>query len=171
MIKKALVGLTLCGALAGACHASPMTDGEVRLYNFEAGSLPFSPNGIGFAGWAANLPDYLSIEFFDGLNLTGGSLGPSYIMDATAAHLQLAGVLDGVFSMRVTAHGTSAAIGDVGELEVMFQGDYRSAGIRSTAAIDGRTATPTGTVPEPGSLLLVALAGMAFGATRLRKAR
>lgn len=168
MFKQSILGLALGLALAGAAGASPMTDGEVRLLNF---SLSPGPGGtymtLGSFGYGSG---HMMIRFFGGLNLTGIDLGEFKLLDDnTSGWHFLPDVLDGVFSVQVTATNEPSLGDDNGVVTAWIyntQFDELASGA-STVATDARPPAVSG-VPEPGSLLLAATAGLALTALRRR---
>lgn len=181
MIKKSILGMALCAALSSASQAHTFSDGEVHLLNFSA-PLAFAATTIMQSGSTIDYQNgMLSAEFFDDLNLTGRSLGTHSLGSNT--YTSLAELLDGVFSVRLTASGAPRwdTFDTNAIAEFLWQrpgpdrltpGDqFRISGTNAQDLRGADTSPSTGgTVPEPASLLLVSLAGLALGATRRRRA-
>lgn len=169
MLKSSVLVLAIAGAFSGAANASPMTNGEVRLFNVDVVlQVPASYVMLGMISVPPGAS--LTFEFFDGLNLTGSALGSFGPYDS--AWRSLPGLLDGTFSLRATAAVTGQNNPDFDMVPTFLDANYGPlVQAQATTAVDLSASTSSAAaVPEPGSLLLVTLAGLALGATRRRSA-
>lgn len=176
MYKVSMLGLAMCTALAGMANASPMAAGEVRIYNVDVTPLPFVLHS-----WLVrrlNLPGDATIEVFGDLNQSGGTLFTGlysfYGADLIKQVNTNPATLDGRFSLKFSG---TASDGDVGDANGRFEFEFTDRkGINSFRQWITPTVLPpapepsANDVPEPGSMLLVALAGLALGANRRRSA-
>lgn len=174
MIKKISLSLALCGALVGAVLATPMAPGETRYFNFSRAAGGGVGGVVVYPSAAPSAGDTMSFEFFEGLNLTGNSLGV-FTGDQSSHFFASPGFADGQFSLLARQLSGTPSLGDNnGDLVAMWlssAGDYMGT-TGAVAATDDRPAVvtpPTPSVPEPGSLLLASLAGLALMATRGRR--
>lgn len=173
MFKKSMLGLALYSTLATTAQATLMASGEVRTFNFSAGTSTSGATAVNFFPMAAGAGE-MTLEFFDGLNLGGTNLG-TFDWTVDSSWQSLAGLLDGTFSMRAAQTSGTPELGDdAGLINARWTYDdltgSRPRRVIVAEAAGSATATvpPGGNVPEPGSLLLVALAGLALCATRRR---
>jgi hypothetical protein len=161
LLASIFAGGMVFGSAASA--AVQLSQGESALYNFD-----FTPLAAGFtvtSGFVAigadqsfGPPDVVKIEFFDALGGAGTSAGGCEATVTTCAVPSIG--FDGVFSVLFTASVGAFSINPFAQL---------SDGGDKVQASGALVRTSGNVVPEPGTLTLLGLAGLAAARRRRQK--
>src|SRR5262245_42151385 len=133
------------GIFGSGANATTFHNGDVALYNFDltgqTPSPPYNSVGINFVFNGATVAATGTFDFFDALN-GGGSLVshivsgiPTASINFSAFGAPAAGILDGIFSIRLAAAGDTFEV-----VDVSAQG-FNAAGV-ATPLIPGELVTP-----------------------------